>query len=148
MPCDDHYLLHLHEIGKGRQETSVSFYACHLSYTCRHHHLTSLSPSLSLVLTHAAADTNEEGLASTLEAIAKLPPSNKDTLAYLILHLQRVAYYSTANKMPLANLVTVFAPTVVGNGSAKPTDADLLRDAKQQPKVRGFHNVRGSVPSS
>ena len=52
---------------------------------------------------------NEEGLASTLEAIAKLPPLNKDTLAYLILHLQRVAYYSTANKMPLANLVTVFA---------------------------------------
>ena len=84
---------------------------------------------------HAAADTNEEGLASTLEAIAKLPPSNKDTLAYLILHLQRVAYYSTANKMPLANLVTVFAPTVVGNGSAKPSDADLLRDAKHQPKV-------------
>ena len=70
--------------------------------------------------THTAADTNEEGLASTLEAIAKLPspPSNKDTLAYFILHLQQVAYYSTANKMPLANLVTVFAPTVVGNGSA------------------------------
>ena len=87
---------------------------------------------------HTAADTNEEGLASTLEAIAKLPPSNKDTLAYLILHLQRVAYYSTANKMPLANLVTVFAPTVVGNGSAKPTDADLLRDAKNQPKVSVF----------
>ena len=132
IPFDDHYLLHLHEIGKGRRETSV----LPSTYTCRHHHLTSLS--LSHIHTHAAADTNEEGLASTLEAIAKLPPSNKDTLAYLILHLQRVAYYSTANKMPLANLVTVFAPTVVGNGSAKPTDADLLRDAKQQPKVSAF----------
>ena len=87
---------------------------------------------------HHCITNNEEGLASTLEAIAKLPPSNKDTLAYLILHLQRVAYYSTANKMPLANLVTVFAPTVVGNGSAKPTDADLLRDAKNQPKVSVF----------
>ena len=78
---------------------------------------------------------SEESLASTLEAIAKLPPANKDTLAYLILHLQRVASYSTANKIPLTNLVTVFAPTVVGNGSTKPTDADLLRDAKHQPKV-------------
>ena len=84
---------------------------------------------------HTAAGTNEEGLASTLEAIAKLPLSNKDTLAYFILYLQRVAYYSTANKMLLANLVTVSAPTVIGNGSAKPTDADLLRDAKNQPKV-------------
>jgi hypothetical protein len=93
----------------------------------------------------AAADTNEEGLASTLEAIAKLPPSNKDTLAYLILHLQRVAYYSTANKMPLANLVTVFAPTVVGNGGAKPTDADLLRDAKHQPKVSRFQENKSLI---
>jgi len=32
---------------------------------------------------------SEEGLAATLEAIAQLPPANKDTLAYLILHLQK-----------------------------------------------------------
>ena len=31
----------------------------------------------------------EEGLAATLEAIAQLPPANKDTLAFIILHLQR-----------------------------------------------------------
>ena len=130
-----YYICMKHEIGKGRRETSASFYTCNLQlYT----HASIIISPLSLTHTHAAADTNEEGLASTLEAIAKLPPSNKDTLAYLILHLQRVAYYSTANKMPLANLVTVFAPTVVGNGSAKPTDADLLRDAKQQPKVSAF----------
>lgn len=34
---------------------------------------------------------SEEGLAATLEAIAHLPPTNKDTLAYLILHLQKWA---------------------------------------------------------
>ena len=33
---------------------------------------------------------SEEGLAATLEAIAQLPPANKDTLAYLILHLQKL----------------------------------------------------------
>jgi Rac GTPase-activating protein 1 len=61
-----------------------------------------------------------------LEAIAKLPPSNKDTLAYLILHLQRVAYYSTASKMPLANLVTIFAPMVVDNGPLEGLSQPML----------------------
>ena len=44
--------------------------------------------SLAWVLS-AEAESDEEGLATTLEAIAELPPSNKDTLAFLILHLQK-----------------------------------------------------------
>lgn len=35
------------------------------------------------------AESEEEGLASTLESIAELPPCNKDTLAFVILHLQK-----------------------------------------------------------
>jgi len=31
----------------------------------------------------------EEGLASMLGYLAELPPANKDTLAYIILHLQK-----------------------------------------------------------
>ncbi len=63
---------------------------------------------------------DEDGLASTLEAIACLPPPNKDTLAFLILHLQRVAAQHEANKMPLISLAKVFGPTIVGEsvGSA------------------------------
>ena len=38
---------------------------------------------------HTESDTEENGLASTLEAIAELPPANKDTLAFIILHLQK-----------------------------------------------------------
>ena len=38
---------------------------------------------------HFLEINSEEGLAATLEAIAHLPPTNKDTLAYLILHLQK-----------------------------------------------------------
>ena len=34
-------------------------------------------------------NSEEKVLASLLEAIAQLPPSNKDTLAFLILHLQK-----------------------------------------------------------
>ncbi len=59
-----------------------------------------------------AAD--EDGLAATLEAIASLPSPNKDTLAFLILHLQRVAAQHEANKMPIVSLAKVFGPTIVG----------------------------------
>ncbi|XP_065202042.1 rac GTPase-activating protein 1-like [Planococcus citri] len=47
------------------------------------------------------------------QALSTLPQANRDTLAFLILHLQRVA--STAEcKMPIPNLANVFAPTIVG----------------------------------
>jgi len=35
------------------------------------------------------AESEEEGLASMLGYLAELPPANKDTLAYIILHLQK-----------------------------------------------------------
>ncbi len=54
------------------------------------------------------------GLGATLEAIACLPSPNKDTLAFLILHLQRVAAQHQANKMPMVSLAKVFRPTIVG----------------------------------
>lgn len=40
------------------------------------------------------AGSDEDVLAGLLEAIAELPPCNKDTLAYLILHLQRLDHQS------------------------------------------------------
>lgn len=50
----------------------------------------------SIMLSHvvtfvppAEAANEEEALASTLESIAELPPCNKDTLAFMILHLQK-----------------------------------------------------------
>ncbi len=58
--------------------------------------------------------SDEDGLGATLEAIACLPPPNKDTLAFLILHLQRVAAQHQANKMPMVSLAKVFGPTIVG----------------------------------
>ncbi|XP_065210632.1 rac GTPase-activating protein 1-like [Planococcus citri] len=47
------------------------------------------------------------------QALSTLPQANRDTLAFLILHLQRVAC-STECKMPISNLANVFAPTIVG----------------------------------
>lgn len=78
---------------------------------------------------------DEDCLASTLEAIAQLPPSNKDTLAFLILHLQRVAKHCDTNKMPLSSLAKIFGPTIVGHASANPKDTVILEDTKKQPVV-------------
>ena len=79
--------------------------------------------------------TDEDALASTLEAIAQLPPANKDTLAFLILHIQRVAAHCDTNKMPLASLAKIFGPAVVGHASPNPKDDVILADTKKQPVV-------------
>lgn len=83
----------------------------------------------------AGSDTEENGLASTLEAIAELPSANKDTLAFIVLHLQKVASYSESNKMPTASLAKVFGPTIVGHACANPEPSDMWKDTQLQPKV-------------
>ncbi|XP_053694891.1 rac GTPase-activating protein 1 [Sabethes cyaneus] len=52
------------------------------------------------------------------DLIARMPQPNRDTLAYLIQHFQRVAECKEI-KMPLDNLAKVFAPTIVGFTSPK-----------------------------
>ncbi|XP_053661768.1 rac GTPase-activating protein 1 [Anopheles marshallii] len=47
------------------------------------------------------------------QLIERLPAPNRDTLAFLMLHFQRVAQSEQA-KMPIDNLSRVFAPTIVG----------------------------------
>ena len=47
-------------------------------------------------------------------SVLALPAPMRDTLAYLILHLQKVAKHSSKNKMPLENLARVLAPTIIG----------------------------------
>ena len=74
-------------------------------------------------------------MASTIKAVAQLPPANKDTLAFLILHLQKVAQHSDDNKMPLSNLAIIFGPTIVGHASPNPEVYVMLNDKEKQRKV-------------
>ena len=46
----------------------------------------------------ADMENDEEALAQCLQAIAQLPTANKDTLAFIILHIKTVAYHSKENK--------------------------------------------------
>ena len=58
-----------------------------------------------LLHTHTLdAGTDEDILAGLLEAIAELPPCNKDTLAYIILHLQKSVLLYVHNVLSFDNM--------------------------------------------
>ena len=59
-------------------------------------------------------------MTAMIQDISELPLPNRDTLAYLIIHLQTVAENYTVNKMGKDNLSMILAPTVVGNSSSDP----------------------------
>lgn len=72
--------------------------------------------------------------AALYQAISELPQPNRDTLAFLMLHLQRVSS-SPECKMPISNLATVFGPTLVGYSSPEPS-LIMLSETKHQVAVR------------
>ncbi|KAJ7317868.1 hypothetical protein JRQ81_004030 [Phrynocephalus forsythii] len=76
----------------------------------------------------------DNSVAAMYQAIGELPQANRDTLAFLMLHLQRVAQ-SPDTKMDISNLSKVFGPTIVGHAVPDPDPMTLLQDTKRQPKV-------------
>jgi Rac GTPase-activating protein 1 len=76
------------------------------------------------------SDNNKEVIA----AIERLPQANRDTLAYLILHFQRIAECPEV-KMPLSNFAKVFAPTIVGYSSAEPEEHKMFAETQIQYSV-------------
>ncbi|XP_025940740.1 rac GTPase-activating protein 1 [Apteryx rowi] len=76
----------------------------------------------------------DNSVAAMYQAIGELPQANRDTLAFLMIHLQRVAQ-SPETKMDVANLAKVFGPTIVAHAVPDPDPMTLLQDTKRQPKV-------------
>ncbi|XP_078053130.1 rac GTPase activating protein tumbleweed [Augochlora pura] len=72
--------------------------------------------------------------AALYQAISELPQPNRDTLAFLILHLQRVSS-SPECKMPISNLAKVFGPTLVGYSCQNPTPTSLLTETRNQVAI-------------
>ncbi|NXX81420.1 RGAP1 protein, partial [Urocolius indicus] len=83
-----------------------------------------------------AAEISDEdnSVAAMYQAVGELPQANRDTLAFLMLHLQRVAQ-SPDTKMDITNLAKVFGPTIVAHAVPDPDPMTLLQDTKRQPKV-------------
>ncbi|CAI9170349.1 unnamed protein product [Rangifer tarandus platyrhynchus] len=83
----------------------------------------------------AAEITDEDNsIAAMYQAVGELPQANRDTLAFLMIHLQRVAQ-SPNTKMDVANLAKVFGPTIVAHAVPNPDPVTMLQDTKCQPKV-------------
>lgn len=83
-----------------------------------------------------AAEISDEdnSLAMVYQVIGELPEPNRDTLACLIIHLQKVAQ-SVDTKMDVMNLARVFGPTLVGHSVPDPDPMTILQDTTRQPRV-------------
>lgn len=83
-----------------------------------------------------AAEISDDGnsIAAIYQAVDELPMANRDTLAFLMIHLQRVSQ-RPACKMDIINLSKVFGPTLVGHAVADPDPMTILQDTRRQPKV-------------
>ncbi|KAI4498287.1 hypothetical protein M0802_006773 [Mischocyttarus mexicanus] len=76
----------------------------------------------------------EDADAALYQAISELPQPNRDTLAFLVLHLQRVSS-SAECKMPISNLAKVFGPTLVGFSSLEPSPTSMLSETRNQVAI-------------
>uniref|UniRef100_A0A8C7G7B9 Rac GTPase-activating protein 1 n=1 Tax=Oncorhynchus kisutch TaxID=8019 RepID=A0A8C7G7B9_ONCKI len=77
----------------------------------------------------------DKSLALIYQTISELPQPNRDTLAYLAIHLQRVAQCVLDTKMDVTNLARVFGPTLVGHAVPEPDPMTILQDTNRQPRV-------------
>jgi hypothetical protein len=68
------------------------------------------------------------------EAVYDLPEPNRDSLAFLVLHLQRIADTPEC-KMPASNLARVFGPSIVGNSSPNLAAAEIINELKIQQQL-------------
>lgn len=85
-------------------------------------------------MTAAEISDDDNSIAAIYQAVDELPAANRDTLAFLMIHLQRVAE-SRDCRMDVTNLSKVFGPTLVGHAVPDPEPMILLQDTKRQPKV-------------
>lgn len=90
---------------------------------------------LSKAFMEAAEITDEDNsTAAMYQAVSELPQANRDTLAFLMIHLQRVAQ-SPSTKMDVANLAKIFGPTIVAHTVPNPDPVTMFQDIKRQLKV-------------
>ncbi|XP_038935257.1 rac GTPase-activating protein 1 isoform X2 [Rattus norvegicus] len=90
---------------------------------------------LSKAFMEAAEITDEDNsTAAMYQAVSELPQANRDTLAFLMIHLQRVAQ-SPSTKMDVVNLAKIFGPTIVAHTVPNPDPVTMFQDIKRQLKV-------------
>jgi Rac GTPase-activating protein 1 len=91
---------------------------------------TTFSNAAQTIPTDDDIDVNKD----VYRAIDKLPQPNRDTLAYLILHFQRISECPDV-KMPLTNFAKIFGPTIVGYSCADPDQHKMFAETQVQFSV-------------
>ncbi|XP_045168034.2 rac GTPase-activating protein 1-like isoform X2 [Mercenaria mercenaria] len=83
-----------------------------------------------------AAENRDKAMAESdmYQALSELPRANRDTIAFIMLHLLRVSQTPDC-KMPANNLSRVFGPTIVGHSSPEPEPMQLINETKYQAMV-------------
>jgi len=122
---------------KGKGCPTLRKYDIHVICGCIKDFLRSLReplipPSMWQVFVDAAGNPDStDGESALYQAISELPQPNRDTLAFIILHLQKVSS-CRETKMPLSNLAKILGPTVLGYSSAEPCPANILAETGMQ----------------
>ncbi|EDW00717.1 rac GTPase-activating protein 1 [Drosophila grimshawi] len=68
------------------------------------------------------------------KAVEQMPPANRDTMAFLMLHFQRIADCPVV-MMPIDNISKIFGPTIMGYSSRDPDQHALYTEAFTQSQV-------------
>ncbi|KAF7266136.1 hypothetical protein GWI33_020506 [Rhynchophorus ferrugineus] len=125
---------------KGKNTPSINQMDIHILCGCVKDFLRSLTEPITTYrlwkdfVQAVEAEDSQDVVPAFHQCISNLPQPNRDTLAYLILHLQKVAEAPEC-KMPISNLAKVFGPTVVGFSSDNPNRNQLLTETRQQIAV-------------
>lgn len=76
----------------------------------------------------------QDTLPALYQAISELPQPNRDTMAYIILHLQKVAE-SPECKMPIDNIAKIFGPTIIGYSSGDLNPKQIVEETRYIVRV-------------
>jgi len=88
--------------------------------------------SMWSMFTQAAANPDmTDGESDLFQAISELPQPNRDTLAFMVLHLQKIAD-SRETKMNVSNLSKILGPTIVGYSTADPQPEEIMKEVGAQ----------------
>jgi len=84
------------------------------------------------VFTQAATNPDvTDAMSELYQAISQLPKPNRETLAFLVLHMQKITE-SKETKMTTSNLARTIGITVVGYSSADPSPEEILAATQYQ----------------
>lgn len=91
--------------------------------------------SMWSVFTSAASNPDTtDGESELFQAVSELPQPNRDTMAFLMLHLQKVAG-AKETKMSQSNLAKILGPTVIGYSSLEASPEEIMREVGVQAEA-------------